>query len=483
VTRELRAFLFSFETKLVFAFTSVIVLAILISGSVLVLRSRDDRRAAALDRVAAASPAIYQQTFLAFVQSDSQTPFDESLDELADEQDVRIIILGSDDVVVYDTQEELRGRNLDVPASTFKDVQRGFVAWEPADSFAEGDVTLLSASSRFTFGPGREIPFRVVLAVESDTIADAWLGVLPGLGLAALVAVPLSGLVGAALARQVAHPVRRLTAASEAMARGEFDQRVAIERDDEIGRLSRAFSAMAERVGQRDAQMRSLLANVSHDLKTPMTSITGYAQSLGDGTASPEDTGRIGEVIREEAEHVNRLLGDLLYLAEIDAGEVIRRKEDVDLAILLGRCVRRIEPSARDRDIDITFDASGLAVLRGVDGEKLERAFSNVLDNAAKFCTGGGTIAVRARHENGRVVVETTNSGEAVAEGELARLFDRFFRGDRARRTVGGSGLGLAITKELVELHGGTVEASNTDAGVRFTIMLPAGPATPSVLT
>jgi signal transduction histidine kinase len=93
------------------------------------------------------------------------------------------------------------------------------------------------------------------------------------------------------------------------MAHGDFDQRVEVDRDDEIGRLARSFSLMAERVGERDSQMRALLANVSHDLKTPMTSITGYAQSLGDGTASPEDTERIGNVIREEAEHVNRLLG------------------------------------------------------------------------------------------------------------------------------------------------------------------------------
>jgi signal transduction histidine kinase len=472
VIRRFRASLFSFETKLVLAFTSVIVLAILVAGTVFVFRTRDERREAALERVAAASPAIYQQTFIAFLESDSQQPFDESLGELASEQDVRILIVNESDVIVYDTGGDLDGSPLLVPASG--GVGRGFVAWEPDDAFPAKDVTLVTASSRFTFGPGRPIPFRIVLAVETDTIADAWLGVLPGLGLAALVAVPLSALVGAGLARQVAHPVGRLTAASEAMARGDFDQRVEVGRDDEIGRLARAFSAMAERVGQRDAQMRALLANVSHDLKTPMTSITGYAQSLDDGTAPPGEAPRIGRVIREEAEHVNRLLADLLYLAEIDAGGLIRREEDVDVQALLARCARRVEQVARAKGVTLDLDGGEGVAIHGADGEKLERAFSNVFENAAKFASPGGSIRVHAsRRSPDSVGVEVTNSGDPIPSDDLPRIFDRFFRSDRARRTSSGSGLGLSIAKELIELHGGSIRAANGDGTVTVAVQLP----------
>jgi signal transduction histidine kinase len=260
------------------------------------------------------------------------------------------------------------------------------------------------------------------------------------------------------------------------MARGEFDQRVEVDRDDEIGRLARSFTAMAERVGQRDTQMRSLLANVSHDLKTPMTSITGYAQSLDDGTAQDADVPRIGRVIREEAEHVNRLLADLLYLAEIDAGELIRRREDADLAALLSRCVRRIEPVTRTKDVDVALDVSPGLELHAVDAEKLERAFSNVLDNAAKFTPHGGRIEVNAAGDGAAATVEIANSGEPIPPDDLPRIFDRFFRSDRARRTSGGSGLGLAIARELIELHGGRIRAANEAAGVRFSVQLPANP-------
>ncbi len=476
MTSRVRAFLFSFQTKLVLALTTVIVLAIFLAGTVFVLRTRDDRREQALERVAAASPAIYQEVFEAFfltskIDSDEQI---QAIDQLAGDQDVRILVLDlTTDAVVHDTGGRLSGTELRVPESRLPDIQRGFVAWEPSAEFPERDVTFVAASQRFTFGRGQPLPFRIVLAVETDTIADAWLGVLPSLGLAALVAVPLSALVGMALARQVANPVRRLTEASEAMARGDFDQRVEVDRNDEIGRLARSFSAMAQRVGERDAQMRTLLANVSHDLKTPMTSITGYAQSLGDGTASQEDTERIGHVIREEAEHVNRLLRDLLYLAEIDAGQLVPRQEAVDTAAMLARCVRRVEPAAEAKQIDITVSATDEPLLDGVDGEKLERALTNVLDNAVKFTPRRGTVAVTSRRSEGVREFEVANTGEPIPEDDLPRLFERFFRGDRSRRVSGGSGLGLAIARELVELNGGAISARNTPGGVAFTVRLP----------
>lgn len=475
MTSRVRSFLFSIQTKMVLAIAAVIVLAIFLSGVVFVFRTREERRAQALDRVAAASPAIYQQAFFALLpRNEDDRQFYEILNDLSREQDVRILILSTDGTVLYETSEELTGEHVVVPPSSDEDVQRGFVSWQPPEGL-EQDLTFVSASASFVTGTGRELPFRIVLAVESDTIASAWLGVLPGLVLAALVAVPLASIAGIFLARQVAQPVRRLTRASEAMARGDFNQRVELHRDDEIGRLSRSFTVMSQRVGDRDSQMRALLANVSHDLKTPMTSITGYAQSLVDGTASVEDAPRIGGVIRDEAEHVNALLADLLYLGEIDAGQIITRSETVPLAELAARCVRRIEPVAKSKRIDVRVDVGDSVLLRDVDPEKLERALTNVLENAAKFTPPDGEIVVRGWSENGavapQVLFSVTNTGSSIADDDLPKVFDRFFRGDRTRRTASGSGLGLAITRELVELNRGRIDARNEPrGGVTFTM-------------
>ena len=482
----LRTFLFSFQTKLVLALTAVILLSIFLAGTVFVVRERDDRRNQALNRVAAASPAIYQQAIFAVlpgVEEDDE-PFEDTLKELAREQDVRIIMVAPDGTVLVDSDERLAGAHIEIPRSDVEDIQRGFVAWAPGGDFPEKNVTFVSASQRFVTNGGRELPFRIVLAVRTDTIAEAWRGVLPGLLLAAGVAIPLAALAAIVLARQVAQPVRKLTAASAAMALGDFDQRVEVDRDDEIGRLARSFTTMAQRVGERDTQMRELLANVSHDLKTPMTSITGYAQSLNDGTAAPEDAARIGGIIGDEAQHVNALLADLLYLGEIDAGQVVTRREDVPLESVLSRCLRRIEPAAQSKGVTLSVDVDPGVTLHNVDGEKVERAMTNVLENAVKFSPSEGRVSVQGWAENGlrppRAHLAVSNAGAGIAEGDLPHVFDRFFRGDRARRTSSGSGLGLAITRELVELNGGDIEARSDAAGVTFEITLPASPVAPS---
>ncbi len=474
---SLRTFVFSLQTKLVLAMTLVILLALGLAGTVFVVRERDDRRDQALSRVAAASPAIYQQAFFAILpDAAGDDPFTDTLTELAIEQDVRILILGPDGMVIFDTGHNLGGETVDVPTPTPGDLQRGFVAWSPSAAFPERNVTFVSASSRFVASrTGRELPFRIVLAVQSDTIAEAWRGILPGIGLAAAVAIPLAALAAMLLARQVAYPVRKLTEASAAMAQGDFDQRVELDRDDEIGRLARSFSLMAERVGERDAQMRALLANVSHDLKTPLTSITGYSQSLSDGTAGPDDAARIGQIIREEAEHVNALLSDLLFLGEIDAGQVLTRREDVALDAIISRCLRRVEPSAAARSLVVQAEIDPEVVLHNVDEEKIERAVTNLLDNAVKFTPPHGRVDIKGWSVGSTVHCAVTNTGASIPEDDVPRLFDRFFRGDRARRTSPGSGLGLAITHELVELNGGAIVARNEPGGrVTFEMTLPA---------
>ncbi len=478
---RVRHFLFSFQTKLVVAITGVIILAILLAGGVFVVRTRNDKRQQALDHLAAASPAIYQEAigYARNPAEQDQRSFVEVLDAIAADQNVRVLFVSTAGVVLHDTEgDKLTGQTLTVPNTSHTDLQRGFIDWEPTGEFPEHDVTLVTAAGRVTAFGGRDVPFRIVLAEKTTTIAGSWLALLPSLGLAALIAIPIASLAALALARQVAQPVLKLTDASEAMARGDFSKRVELHRDDEIGRLARSFTTMTEHVGRRDQQMRALLANVSHDLKTPMTSITGYAHALTDGTADPADVQHIGGVIADEAQHVNTVLADLLYLGEIDAGEIITRHEDVPLESIVGRCVRRIEPIAQDKAIELAVDLSPEAVLRDVDPDKLERAITNVLENAAKFTPSGGEITVVGRYENGvappRVVCEISNTGTTIAEDDLPRIFDRFFRGDRARRTANGSGLGLAITRQLVELNHGSIAAANTDDGVKFTLTLPA---------
>jgi signal transduction histidine kinase len=156
----------------------------------------------------------------------------------------------------------------------------------------------------------------------------------------------------------------------------------------------------------------------------------------------------------------------------------VKSEEDVPLETIVSRCVRRIEPLAQSRNLELHADIEDDAVLHAVDPDKVERALTNVFDNAAKFTPEGGTIEVLGRSLNGggpaRVECAITNSGSSIDDKDLSRIFDRFFRGDRARRSASGNGLGLAITRELIELNRGTIDVSNVPGGgVTFRVMLP----------
>jgi two-component system, OmpR family, sensor kinase len=316
-------------------------------------------------------------------------------------------------------------------------------------------------------GPGT--PYQVVLAVPSGDITEAWLSALPGVGIAGGIALPFAILAAVLIARQVARPIHELTLASEAMALGDFDQRVEVARSDEVGRLAQAFSTMAERVGERDVQMRALVANVSHDLKTPMTSIMGYAQALEDGLIEPDRVGHIAGVIRDQAATTNLLLADLLFLSEVDAGQTLQAPQDIPASQLAAAAVERMQAVADQKGVSIALTADD-SVCADVDAEKLTRALANVIDNAVRYSPEGGTVHVEASNAGDELQIEVTNTGPLIADEELPLIFDRFYRCDSS---TAGHGLGLAIAQEAVELSGGRIEARNTPTGVAVAITVP----------
>jgi signal transduction histidine kinase len=223
--------------------------------------------------------------------------------------------------------------------------------------------------------------------------------------------------------------------------------------------------------------MRTLVANVSHDLKTPLTSILGFSQALRDGAGSDDaESRRMGEVIHDEAARLSTRLNDLLLLSEIEAGHTLLQRDEIDLDKMVAGAVGRIEPDVRARGVRLDVDLDDVTVT--ADGAKLERAIENLLDNARKYTPQDGELRVRAFNEDGATgaaCVEVANTAPDLTADELPRLFERFYRRDRARteRNGAGSGLGLPIARELVELHGGRLQAELRDGRLVLTARLP----------
>jgi signal transduction histidine kinase len=317
--------------------------------------------------------------------------------------------------------------------------------------------------------------YALVLAVPESTVTRAWLDLLPALGIAAGIAIPTAVLLAILLARYISRPLQQLTVASQHLAAGNFDIEVPRGRRDEVGRLSRAFATMAERLGATNREMRTLVANVSHDLKTPLTSILGFSRALETGAVDGDDVAQTGAVIHEEAGRLARRLEDLLLLSELDAGQALLRADRVDLARLVASVVRRVLAASGGTAPEPLLDmVPGLTVT--ADVAKLERIVENLLDNARKFTPPDGRITVTVRPADepvDRVTIAVANTAPpGLTADDIPRFFDRFYRRDRSRAGADGTGLGLPIARDLVALHGGTLEGALVAGEVVLTVTL-----------
>jgi len=317
---------------------------------------------------------------------------------------------------------------------------------------------------------------QTVLAVDASDVSQAWRDLLPRLFLAGGVAFFAGVLAAGLLARSITKPLHEITLASENMARGQYDQQIPERGSDEVGRLARAFNDMARQVSRSHRTLRDFLANVSHELKTPLTSIQGFSQAMVDGSLTRgADYAEAGRVINDEAIRMRGLVDDLLYLTQVDAGEFSIQTEDMSSSELLQATQERFQRRADQAGIDLRVLPESSQRFLG-DGRRLEQALANIVDNAVRHTPSGGSVTMRSFGENGHVNLSVHNTGSVIRAEALPHIFDRFFQADPAgARADANTGLGLAITREIVEAHGGDVVATSSEAnGTEFLISLPA---------
>lgn len=277
----------------------------------------------------------------------------------------------------------------------------------------------------------------------------------------------LAATVAALLARRMTRPLRQLGAAAGELAEGRRPEPVSGGGTEELDDLAESFNRMAAQLAlARDAE-RAVLLSVSHDLRTPLTSIRGYAEGIEDGTVEPRDA---APVVAREADRLERLVGDLLALARLRQGVLEVRREPVDLAAVAREAEERLRPGAAEAGVTVTVEAAGAAPAAADHGRALQ-VVSNLLENAIRVSPPGGAVTVEARPGEVRV----SDQGPGIPEEELPRAFERFhLRAVAGRGSPEGAGLGLAIVRELSEAMGGGVCVENLPVqGACFTVRLP----------
>lgn len=297
--------------------------------------------------------------------------------------------------------------------------------------------------------------------------------ILPLVLRAGAVALVASLLLAWLISRWVAAPLQKTAEAARAVAAGDYQRRLTPAGPDEAHSLAASFNEMVEQVHINQQAMRDFVANVSHEIKTPLTSIQGYAQALLDGTA--QDRQQAAQVIHDESDRLGRLVQELLDLAKLDAGQAGISRGPLDLSAILSASVERIRLRAEQQQVTVEWQPASLPTLVG-DGDRLAQVFSNLLDNAVKHTPLAGKVRLSAESEAGWITIHVDDSGQGIPAEELPRIFERFYQVDKSRAGGGsrGAGLGLAISREIVQAHGGTLTVQSIPGrGSRFSVRLP----------
>ena len=317
----------------------------------------------------------------------------------------------------------------------------------------------------------------VVLAVPQGAFAAAAANELvPRLLLAGGAALLLAMLLVLLVSRSLTRPLGQLAGAAEDIAAGHYSRRVGIRGTDEIGTLGTAFDRMAEAVERARKVQREFLANVSHELKTPLTSLIGFSQALVDGSLATDlERSRAATVVHEESERVLRMAQELLDLARVEAGSISIHITAVDLRSQLEQEMAIVRPRADARDLALELAVPPDIPPVAADPERLHQILDNLMDNAVKYAPSGSKVIASARFAGGSVEAVVSNPA-GPHRPDPDRLFERFYRADPARSAAaGGVGLGLAISRELATAMGGKLWADIDASGdLRVHLALPA---------
>lgn len=275
------------------------------------------------------------------------------------------------------------------------------------------------------------------------------------------------------LSRRITSPIDVLSRTARRLGRGDLSQRVQVRGEGEVAALAEAFNTMATDLENNEQLRRNLIADVAHELRTPLSNIQGYLEAICDGVMKP-DAATIGS-LNEEAALLSRLVNELQELSLAEAGELKLVYQTEDISKLVKQAVAPWQPKLETKEISLALDLPDNLPMVNIDWQRVNEVLHNLLENAMVYTGKGGIITVAATKQDNRVEVSVSDTGEGISATDLPNIFERFYRVDKSRaRATGGSGLGLTIARRLVEAHGGKITVqSQLGKGSRFSFTLP----------
>ena len=417
----MRPRLSSLRGRLTLAFITIIVVTLLLASGAFVLILRDEQLRRETARVAELTGPLTNQVRSLEALGATTPEIVDYLERQSDDLELRLVLADGRGTVFADSADTLVGQQLQIQPVVRTTAGRRLRQATITDS--SGELTFLVSASINPERPtamddpvspardrlqNKQSAYIIGIGVPQQSLATTWLELLPRLSLAALAALALSIAAAWPLAASIARPLAQMTRAAEDLAAGRFDQQISARGRDEVARLAAAFNRMAQEVQTSQRTLRDFLANVSHDLRTPLTSIRGFSQALLDGTLTePEQVTEAGRIINTESERMSRLVNDLLELARMESHQTPLVRRAVDLAQLVGARLEAATLRAAESNVTLRFVSTARPLVAG-DQARLERVVDNLIDNAIRHTPGGGVVTVRVELNPALLVVHDT---------------------------------------------------------------------------
>ncbi len=390
-----------------------------------------------------------------------------------------VLVDGDGEIIGIDGPDGRRGRNDQppirdvarntVPSVLDADEMRTFRAGEPVVFDGDRAVTVLVALDVETPDlEGAEGQFGLIAVEEVLAVPRRALGWFLW---SSMVVLAGASLAGVALAQRLVRPIRAIQETTAAIAAGDLEARTVVGGNDELADLGNSVNVMASELERSKQLDQQFLMSISHDLRTPLTAIRGYAEALVDGTAT--DRSAIGRIIGDQSARLERLVQDLLDLARLDARRFRLNPSVMDLAVVAGRTAAEMTAAALTQGVRIDFEPGEAAVTVHADPDRVAQVVGNLIDNAVRFAQT--SVIVRVTGNGGFGTVTVLDDGPGLDDADLPHIFDRLYAGrNQPKRSESSTGLGLAIVRELTTAMGGSVTAArNSDGGSRFDVRFP----------
>ena len=314
----------------------------------------------------------------------------------------------------------------------------------------------------------------IIMVIPTDSMLSPIININKIIWGTALIVIIIGGIfVYFYSKRSLIKPIDQITAAARRISKGGVNERLNISQNNEIGELAESFNIMAESLQTVDDNRRAFISNVSHELRSPMTSIKGFISGILDGVIPRDKEGYYLKIVYEETDRLSRLINDLLDISALESGKIKLNKQEIDISNMLRYTITKFEGAINQKglNVEVVLEQEHQYVIG--DNDKIAQVVTNLIDNAIKYSYENGNIRINTKSKGDRVLVSIYNDGELLTKEQLIKIWDRFYKADVSRTNKVSTGLGLPIVRLILTEHGEDIWVENyKDTGVMFTFTL-----------